>query len=383
MQIKAAGIWKRDKDKSNGKCRRWRLWVLTEEEGRKTRCFDGTHSMATKALEAYKVELGAIIPNAESFGAYVEARVRARAESGDISPNTIAKEWRCVRAIRRSPLDGMRIDAIKPGDCRKSLKWIRDNPQRPKLTRDGVLSGTSMLDIYRFARQTFEQLVDDELLARNPMAKIKDPKPDTPEVEALSWEELMGLLDWLDTLPMSGYVMAMYLIVCQALRRGESVAVLDAEVLPTIMCVSQAIKEATGEVGPPKSEAGKRDLPVMPRLAAKVEQMRAWKRARGLADAKPLACNVQGGYIRPQNLYRWWREMRKGTAYAEVRLHQLRHSTLTHMARSMSAFDLMDFAGWSSLEPTRTYIHDDYTSVYRGVCVAWGIQESDTIRLAA
>lgn len=383
MRVKSSGVWKRDKDKPNGKCRRWRLWVLTEEEGRKTRCFDGTHSMAKRALADFERELGAVIPNEETFAAYARARVETREKSKVTTPNTVAQEKRLLRAVERSALGHMRMDAIGPADCRRAMDWIRDNPQRPELTRTGRLSNTSMGDIYRFTRQTFAQAVDDELLARNPMAKIKDPKPDTEEVGALSWDELMGLLDWLDDKPMSGYVMAMYLIVCQALRRAEAVAVLDAEVQTSIMRVSQSVKEATGKPGAPKSKAGRRDLPVMPRLDAKVRECRRWKEKRGLADALPLACNVVGGYIRPQNLYKWWKKVTKGTKYDGVGLHQLRHSNLSRMARSMSAFDLMRYAGWASLEPTRIYIHDDYPSVYRGACRAWGIEEVETIRVAA
>lgn len=382
MHVKSVGIWQLE-DKPRGKCRKWRLWVSTVEEDRRTRRFTGTWSMAQRALEDFRRELGAIIPNEDTFAAYADARVAARAASGAITPNTIAQESRHARAVARSPLGPMRMDAIGPADCRAALEWIRVNPQRPELTRSGALSSTSMGGIYRFCRQTFQQAVDDELLGRNPMAKIRDPRPDTEEVDALSWGELMAMLDWLDTLPMGGYVMALYLIVCLALRRAEAVAVLDAEMWPTMMRVSQSVKEATGKLGPPKSKAGKRELPVMPRLAAKADQMRTWKRLRGLADALPLACNVQGGYVRPQNLYKWWRRVTQGTPYEGVGLHQLRHSNLTHMARCMSAFDLMSYAGWSSIEPARIYIHDDYPSVFRGVCEAWGMRESDTIRIAA
>lgn len=383
MRVKSSGILKLEKDKPNGKCRKWRLWVSTEEEGRKFRRFTGTYSMANRALDDFVRELGAVIPNGDTFAAYAEARVEARASSGVTTPNTAASERRLHRALKRSPIGLMRMDAIGPADCRDAMEWIRTNPQRPWLTKSGVLSNTTMIDMYQFARQTFQQAVDDELLGRNPMAKIRDPKPDTEEIEALPWDELMELLDWLDEKPMSGYVMAMYLIACNALRRAEACAVLDVEFQPAIMRVSQSVKEASGKTGDPKSKAGKRDLPVMPRLAAKADECRAWKESRGLADAMPLACNVRGGYIRPQNLYKWWKKVTKGTKYDGVGLHQLRHSNLSHMARSMSAFDLMRYAGWSSLEPTRVYIHDDYQSVYRGVREAWGVSEADVMRLAA
>lgn len=383
MQIKSSGLWKRDKDKPNGKCRRWRLWVLTEEEGRKTRCFDGTHSMAVKALEAYKVELGAVIPNDDTFIAYARARIKARAASGDLSPNTVDKEQRNVRALERAPIARMRMDEIGPADCRESMAWVKANPQRPWLVRDGVLSNTTMRGIYRFTRQTFQQAVDDELLSRNPMDKVKDPKDDSPEVEALPWSELERIMDLLDGQPMSGYVMAMYLIVCDALRRAESVAVLDAETWVSMLRISQAVKEADGSTDDPKSEAGKRDLPVLPRLWAKVLEMRAWKESRGLADALPLACNYRGGVIRPQNLYRWWKRLTEGTDFEGVGMHQIRHSNLSHVARNMSAYDLMRYAGWSSLEPTRVYIHDDYAALSRCYYESFGLEPTDTLRIAA
>lgn len=383
MQVKSSGILSLEKDKPNGKCRKWRLWANTAEEGRKFRRFTGTYSMARRALDDFVRELGAVIPNGDTLAAYAEARVEARAASGDISPNTIDKERRNVRAIARAPFAGMRMDEIGPADCRKSLAWIKANPQRPNLVREEGLSNTTMRGIYRFVRQTFGQAVDDELLARNPMAKVKDPRDDSPEVEALPWRELERILDLLDKEPMSGYVMALYLIVCDALRRAESVAVLDAEVQTSMFHVSQAVKEADGTVDDPKSEAGKRDMPVLPRLWEKVGEMRAWKKARGLADALPLACNHKGGVIRPQNLYRWWKRITEGTDFEDVGLHQIRHSNLSHVARRMSAYDLMRYAGWSSLEPTRTYIHDDYATLSRCYYEAFGMEGSDAIRLAA
>lgn len=383
MNIKSSGARPLEHKNNLGKCRKWKLWVNTEEVGRLFRRFTGTYTNANKALKEFEREIGAKILNKDSFIAYAEERVKTRQASGEISPNTINKELRHVNALKRTPLSSMRMDDIKPTDCRKTLSWIREHPQRPDLCHGNVLSNTTMNGFHRFLLQTFQQAVDDELLVRNPMAKIKAPKCDTEEVEALPWDELMGLLNWLDEKPMSGYVMALYLIACNALRRAESVAVIDTEVLPTKMIISKAVKEATGVLGEPKSEAGKRTLPIMPRLASKIEQMRAWKKEKGLADAITLACNIKGGVIRPQNLYRWWVKETEGTDYEGVGLHQLRHSNLTKVARSMSVYDLMAYAGWATIDPARIYIHDDYPSVLRGVCEAWGIQEVDTLRVAA
>ena len=47
-------------------------------------------------------------------------------------------------------------------------------------------------------------------------------------------------------------------------------------------------------------------------------------------------------------------------------LHQIRHSNLSMMARHMSVFDLQRWAGWSSIEPARVYVHADAESLKRG-----------------
>lgn len=382
MRVKSSSLERIEKDKPNGKCRRWRLWANTDA-GRKSRRLTGTYSAAQDALAAFVAELEALIPNSDTFAGYAKARASERASSGAITPNTAATESRYARALGRSPMGAMRMDAITPKDCRDSLAWVRTHPQRPCLTKGECLSSTSMMGMYRFCRATFQQAVDDELLGRNPMAKIKDPKSDTAEVEALPWATVMGLLDFLDGLPLSGCVMAMYLIACLALRRSEACGVLDAEALPTLLRVSCSVKESNGTLGPPKSKSGERDLPVMPRLAGKMAEWRAEKSRRGLDGSLTLACNVQGGVLRPQNLYRWWREVTKGTDFEGVRLHQLRHSNLSHVARELGSYDLMRYAGWSSLEPTRIYIHDDYEVLHKGVCAAWGVDPKSLIRIAA
>lgn len=383
MEIISAIIRPAKKGTSYGKCRKWRLFVNTREAGVKNRRFTGTYSEGKKALKSFEQELADIIPNDDTFGAYAEHRMNTRVKLGELSPNTAAKEKRHLNAVKRSCISDMRMDAIRPVDCRRALEWIRDNPQRPEQTKNGYLSNTSMQGIYAFVRETFQQAVDDELLSRNPMAKIKDPKKDTEEVEALDWADVIRLLDWLDELPLNAYVMAMYLIACLALRRAEACAVLDDEMNATEMLVTQAVKERTGQVGPPKSKAGVRKLPVMPRLSLKVAQWREHKAKKGLADAPTLACNVQGGVLRPQNLYKWWVKVTAGTEWEGVGLHQLRHSNLSHVSREMSAFDLMRYAGWSSLEPTRVYIHDDYPMMAKAVFAAWGIEAETYLRLAA
>ena len=380
MKILGSTIQQLEKDKTRSRCRKWRLWVTTEA-GRKSRRHAGTYTSAQEALEAFKSELGEIVPNSDTFAAYADSWRLWREKSGDVSPNTVAKDRRNVRALCRTGLSTLRMDEIAPEDCRNALLWLKEHPAH----REKELSGTTVRTFYVALNSILQQAEDDGKIAANPLRKVKPPKEDTREKTAISPPEIQLLLNRLDEMPTDAHVMAVYLMLCLGLRRGEALALQDADVRDGFAHVHLAVKEADGTIGEPKSESGKRTLPMPPRLRAKVDEWRAVRKSRGLSDAPTLCCNADGGTMRPQNLYKWWtgcngRKSGLGARDAlgcpGMGLHELRHSNLSMMARHMSPFDLQRYAGWSSIEPAQVYIHDDLDAVSSAVASAWNCIEA-------
>lgn len=366
MEVKGNGtIEQMEKEKTRGKCRRWRLWLSTDE-GRRSRTFHGTYSEARVALEAFRKGLADEVPEGETFAAYADAWARFRAGSGRYDPNTVAKDKRHVRALSRA-LEGVALTAVTPDVCRDALMRIQhgENASGRELTH------TTMEGFYVALGLIMQQAEDDGLVSVNPMRKIKLPHRDTKEREALSPEELVLLLNRLDELPLDGRVMAVYLMACLGLRRGEACALMDADVSGGFARVVGSVKEANGRIGSTKTAAGTRTLPVPPRLQGKVDDWRVARWSLGYGDAETLACDSVGGVLRPQNLYRWWRKVSPGLGCEGLVLHELRHSNLSMVARHMSPYDLQRYAGWSSIAPAKVYIHDDLDSVTRGVMDAW------------
>ena len=370
MKVTGSTIQQLEKDRPRSRCRKWRLWATTEQ-GRRSRRFHGTYTQAQDALRAFVSELEGFVPNSETFGAYAGSWKLWREKSGDYAPGTLANDARNVAALRRTALDGMRMDAVAPSDCRDALLWLKHHPARA--TGTGQLSNTTMNKLHTCLHAIFECAYGDGRIASNPMASVKAPKPDTKEKDTMTPEELSAFLDALDCLHMDGRVMALYLMAMLGLRRSEACALLDSDVSDGMCRVHLAVKERNGKVGEPKSDAGRRSLPVPPRLQAKVDAWRAEK-----PDGETLACNTQGGVLRPQLLQRWWSGdkshigARASLGCDGMTLHQLRHSNLSMMARHLSPFDLQRYAGWSSIEPARVYIHEDMDSIGRGVSDAWG-----------
>ena len=372
MEIRGNGSIQALEKKPKAKCRRWRLIVSTDC-GKKTRVVHGTWTDACIALEAFKTELRGIVPNSDTFASYAASWRLWREASGDFAPGTLENDRREVSQISRSHIAAMRMDEITPEDCRNALVWLKKNPAK----KDGELSNTTMNSIFVCMKSIFAQAVDDGRLASNPMAKMRAPKCDTRERDAMSPVEIAAFLDALDTLPLDGRVVAMYLMACLGLRRSESCALYDEDVYDGFAHVHLAVKERDGSIGEPKSKAGVRVIPVPPRLYVKICEWRDVRREIGFEDAPTLACNTDGGVLRPQLLQRWWtgdakhRGMRDLLGYPRLTMHQLRHSNLTMMARHMSPFDLQRYAGWSSIEPARVYIHADMDAVTRAVDAAW------------
>ena len=369
MQVKNSYVERLEKNKSNGKCRKWRLWVITKEK-RFSRVFNGTYSDACNALESYVSEIYETVYDSDTFAAYAASWLLWREKSGQYAPGTLENNRRELKALNRSELAETRIADITPETCRNALLYIKTHPVRI----EGELSNTTMNKIYQTLNQIMSQAFDDERILRNPMAKVKAPKPDTKEKTALTPDELMLFVNRLSELQLDGRVMALYFMALLGLRRGEACAIYDADIHNGMAHVCRAIKERNGRIDEPKSKAGIRTLPMPSRLIEKVEEWRELRNALGFGESETLCCNTQGGVLRPQLLQRWWVDRASVELQCQgMTLHQLRHSNLSMVARHMSIFDLQRYAGWSSIEPAKVYIHEEFEAMTLGINNAWSL----------
>lgn len=368
MKIHGHGSIIAFEQKQRYKCRKWRLYVSTEC-GQKTRVICGTWTDAQKALEAFKCELSEQIPTSATFAAYAASWIAYRRNLGTLAPGTIANNERDIAAMMRSPIAALELSTIAPTDCKESLIWIKQHPQR----KQSPLSNTTMNKIYITMHSIFAQALDDEVIERNPMDKINPPKPDTKEKQALSPDELRALISRLSTLPLDGRVMALYLICYLGLRRSEALALADNDVDNSSVRVCRAVKERNGRIDAPKSQASIRTLPMPTPLLPLVNSWRSIRANRGFAESSTLCCNTRGKVLRPQNFQRWWTGdakhvgIRDSLGCPDITLHQLRHSNLSMVARYMSPYDLQRYAGWSSIEPAKVYIHDDISLIQQAI----------------
>ena len=120
--------------------------------------------------------------------------------------------------------------------------------------------------------------------------------------------------------------------------------------------IHRAFKAANRSIGPPKSKAGNRTLPLSDSLYKKLKE---WKTVveKELGETEYICCNTLGNLLYTESLYDWWIAFLKRNDISKIDLHELRHTNLTLIARHTSAFDLKNWAGWSSLDPALRYVH--------------------------
>lgn len=336
---------------SRYKCKHWRIYVPTEL-GRKARRFTGSVTEAKQAADDFVAELQAEPTGRYTFSVYAHEWNETRKQSGNFADNTIAKDGHKVATLCRQ-FGNLDIRKITPNVIRNGMNDIRNGNN----TKGKVLSGTYMQGLHICLHSIMKQAYKDGLIPSDPMDGMKLPKMDTKEKRALTEDELRVLLDKLDTLELDGHVMAVYFICLLGLRRGEACALRWSDIASDKVIIRHAVQESTGELGKPKSDSGKRTLPMAERLREKLEE---WKPVHDklFPDCEFVCCHNRGDMMLPQTLWIWWWKNR-GSLECDLSLHELRHTNLTIVSRKLSVFGLKDWAGWSSIEPAKVYIHNN------------------------
>lgn len=337
-----------DKSKPRSKCRKWR--IFQRADGRQhSRVVGGTYTDAKNALRAFRDELAAKVSETSGFPAYARKWASWRADSGDFSPNTVHKDATQIRCLS------------KHFDC--DLEDIT-----PMMVKDAFssmeTSGTYRNAMFIKLKCILQSAVDDGLLTSNPCAKLKAPKVDTEEKDAMGREEMSAMLDAMDSMPMDGRLMAVYLMLLLGLRRAECCALRWEDVGESRITVRHAVKERSGEIGQTKNGMV-RVLPIPSRLSVRLSE---WHDTCAELGDEWVCPATNGAMMYPQNLYKWWMRHRAELGADGYSLHQLRHSNLTVMARSMSVFGLMRWAGWKDMQTAKIYVHDDFSELEDAAC---------------
>lgn len=240
------------------------------------------------------------------------------------------------------------------------------------LTREGLTPST-VRTIFVVLRKAMRDAIP-ELRQTDPTLKVELPEMIERERPTWSPEQVRAFLAQVDDDPLVGC----WHLTMRGLRRGEVVGLRwsDVDLANGVVRIRHTRVRAGTEVvdGPPKTQRGKRDIPIDGELgnALKLTRERTVSRAqvvplrqRGEAGSNRLvAVDALGEALRPEAYGDAFARHAKAAGLPPIRLHDARHTVLTEMLLAGVAVHVVArFAGHDPAVTLRTYAHaaDDAT----------------------
>jgi len=219
-------------------------------------------------------------------------------------------------------------------------------------------------------RTAMRQALADGMIAADPTASIKAPRPTVSTPDVLDVEDARHLMA-----TVTGDRLAPLLAVSLGLgiRRGECLGLRtpDVDLVAGTVTVRYSLRRvpvsARGEgdawwrLVAPKRDSG-RTIPlpafVADALAERIERRDAEQRAAKVWAPNDLVfCDVHGSPIAFTTLDTWWKAALARAGLPDMRWHELRASTATILlAEGVPEMTVMAILGHKSLEMTRRYV---------------------------
>jgi len=244
---------------------------------------------------------------------------------------------------------GTRIDAIKVIDVKKWYATL--DPSTP----------TTRAHTYALLRAILQTAWQDDLIESNPCRirgggqvkrATKTVIPTAEQVQALA-----------DAMPSAKYKTMVLLAAWCGLRFGELTELRRSDVLfdgdtPVVVAVRRAVVRVEGrfEVGPPKSDAGVRDVVIPPHIRAAVQGYLTTLPAGD--DALLFPGSRNGSHMAPSSLYKPFYRVRAQVGLPSLRWHDLRHFSGTVAAQTGATLaEIMGRLGHSTSQAAMRYQH--------------------------
>lgn len=210
---------------------------------------------------------------------------------------------------------------------------------RDRLLSDGKLAPQSVSDVLRVLSQALARGEALGYVGKNPADArlVNRPAGDKPTFtvnDAKLGNRILAAVDGNDP-----WDAAAHLALGLGLRREEVLALSWEDISDDVVRVRRTLTYASGElhVGPPKSDAGERDLSVPAFVARSLRRHRAAQAERLMAiglRAELVVDNGIGQPWLPASFSTGWRRFAKAHGFEGITFHTLRHGAATLMLAS-------------------------------------------------
>lgn len=332
-----------------------------------------TEAAAHKWAQATKTAIDAgehLRKRPDSFDTLADQWVALKADQG-VRPVTV-EGYRSALAPARAAFGAKPVQQITPAMIRSLMSKLKG---RGRATNRQCLTSV---------KSCFELAIDDGLLKANPAAKVKVTGRQPVEMRVLLAADAARIAAHIKGKRLE----ACWTLTLAGLRRSEVLGLcwrhidLDAGTV-TIEQARVDLGPGTAEPTPPKSDRGRRTLPLPPEMTAAIRRTRAIRQQEHLKWGVPwsedcyVAVNEALDPMSGQNYSDAWGFLMKAAGCEQpVNLHAARHGSVTRMMDAKKP--VHQVAAWHGHDPAMTlsrYSHDDEDGLRDAggvLAMAWG-----------
>jgi integrase len=272
-----------------------------------------------------------------TFGAYAARWLEER----DLKPRTVAHYRTVLERFLLPTFGAVPLDAITPEAVRGWHALLQTGP-------------TYRAHAYSLLRAIMRTAVDDGLIATSPcVIRGAGRAKRARTIEPASLDELAVIAA---AMPDRLQLMVLLAAWC-ALRFGELAELRrkDIDVRAGVLHVRRGVSWVNGQavIGPPKSEAGTRDVHIPPHLLPAVRE-----HLNTHAGLELLFPSPRGHHMTTTMLYEHWWPARQAAGRPDLRFHDLRHTGAVLAAQQGATLkELMARLGHSTPAAAMVYQH--------------------------
>ena len=281
-----------------------------------------------------------VSPGKLTVGDYLRRWLRDYAAQS-VAASTLERYLSIVEHHLIPLLGSLRLRDLRPAHIQAAYGRAR----APGGRADGAASGLSprtVLKHHRLLHEALSHAVEWQLLALNPAASVKAPRPGRPEMRVLDAEEAGRLLEAAAETPF--YALA-YLALATGARMGELLALRwrDADLDRGSLQVTRTARRVTGKgiaYSEPKTHRSRRPVALSSETVQVLREHRIAQAERRLelgpayADNDLVFTGPTGHPLDDSNLRRAFRRTLADAGLPRLRFHDLRHSAATLMLRA-------------------------------------------------